>query len=133
MIPDGIVAVLVGKAPKDFEPPEPFAFLLTQINLGIKDEDGKPVTSCVLRPTGVPTTPKKPQGKAQTKMWEVLKRLAQEGSPVEGIDLGLVPASDWKIACVETGMSENSFYAARRKLIEKRLIIEVGDGIRINE
>jgi len=131
--PDGIVAVLVGKAPKDFEPPEPFAFQLTQVNLGITDEDGKPVTSCVLRPTGVPTTPKKPQGAAQKKMLEILKRLTPSLDETSPVGLGLVPASVWKAACIETGMSKNTFYPARKKLIEKGLIVEVGDSFRINE
>ena len=131
--PDGIVAIAVGKAPKDFEPPESFAFQLTQVDLGIKDEDGKPVTSCVLRPTGVPAAPKKLQGDAQKEMFDILKRLAQPASATGGIDLGLVPASKWKAACIGAGRTINTFYSVRKKLIEKKLIFEVGDSFRVNE
>ena len=131
---DEIISVAIGKPPKDFEPPEPFAFRLTQIDLGIEDEDGKSVTSCVLRPTGIPASPKKLQGDAQKEMFDILKRLTPETSPTEGpVDLGLVPASDWKAACITAGRSANTFYSARRRLIEKKLVFEVGDSVRINE
>lgn len=132
--PDGIISVMIGKPPKDFEPPEPFAFQLTQIDLGMKDDDGKPVTSCVLRPTGVPTAPKKLQGDAQKEIYDILKRMTPEMSPTDGpVDLGLVSASDWKAACIEAGRTPNTFYSARRRLIEKKLVFEVGDCVRINE
>ena len=128
------VSIEVAKAPKDFDSPDPFAFQLTQVDLGTVDEDGNPVTSCVLRPiAGIPTAPRKPQGSAQTEIYDILKRLTREAPTRDGVDLGLVSASDWKAACIEAGRSENTFYSARRKLIEKGLIIEVGDGIRVNE
>jgi RecA/RadA recombinase len=64
---------------KDATPMQPMAFTLHQVDLGIMDEYGAPVTSAVLRSTEyVPAKKGAPSGKHQTRFLEVLHALEDE-------------------------------------------------------
>ncbi len=76
-----VVTVRSGRM-KDCEPPPPFELEAQVVTLDEVDEDGKPVTSLVLKGTGhTPVRLTKPSGKNQRQLLAELERLA--GQPDE--------------------------------------------------
>lgn len=137
--PKGHLIVEIGKPPKDFEEPEPFSFRFKSVQLGSVDEDGSPITSCVLLPTETPANLRKqPRGKMQRKGLQILKslesKLGQPAPNTDGSGLSLtnhtVSLAEWKTACLDAEMKESSFYDARRALERDGFITILGDRVR---
>jgi hypothetical protein len=113
---------------KDAPHPEPIAFRLHTVELGIFDEGGAPVTSAVLDPTSYEPPPargKAGRGKWQTVAKEALTdlharyRAAKEAGGYDP-DTARVPVDDWRIECTERGMPRQTFYDVRDRLQELR-------------
>lgn len=118
---------------KDHEPPEPLAFKLATVELGITDADGRPVTSAVLRPVSFEPASKPGQtgrGKHQTIALRVLRdlvathraRLTGSGHDPE---TARVSVQDWRLACIGEGLDRrrvadvvSSLTAAERVAVE---------------
>lgn len=121
---DELKAVLVeGVDMKDAEVPAMRAFKLDPITFDLRDEDGAPVTSCVLKPMDADYKPAKRKatsagkGKNQTVALDALKGLytecerRQEGTGRPAI----VDLESWKTA---TGLDRRRFSEVRRGLEE---------------
>ncbi len=118
---------------KDAERPEPMAFKIATVDLGILDKDGKPVTSAVLVPTEyVPPTKNTPSGKWQSLALALLDRLHEEhrtnlengGYPPDGARVSL---TDWVQACKDAGMPKNRLSEIKLTL-QTNKIIEIKHG-----
>jgi hypothetical protein len=106
---------------KEGEPPEPLAFKLAGIDLGIKDEDGKPVYSAVLSETDYTDDPgqkKTGPGKNQTPAIELLQKTIAEYTPVPGLPPG-VPLNLWRDRCWTAFGNKNRFYDIRDSLLRR--------------
>jgi hypothetical protein len=117
---------------KDAEKPEPMAFRLRTVELGIEDEDGNQVTSAVLDETDYqpPSKPGKTgRGKWQTVGLEALEvlysehrgRLESKGYDPDG---SRVLSDDWRTACLNKGMSRQSFATVKKSLVEQGSIYQ---------
>ena len=101
---------------KDHQKPEPLAFQIRTVELGIFDEDGDPVTSAILDRIDYepPATSKPKTGKHQKTAQAELERLCQ--------DQGLLPDDgvlfeDWKTACIAAGIPANRFHDLKKKFL----------------
>ena len=135
----GVLTVGIGKPPKDFEEPKEFSFKFKSIELGPTDEDGDPITSCVLIPTEIPLAPeKRPQGKVQKRALSILHKLEapiykkQFGAEQTGISIAehTISKCEWRKACLDAGIKESSFYSAYEPLERDGYIITLGDRVR---
>lgn len=113
---------------KDAEYPEPMAFKIATVDLGIIGNDEKPVTSAVLVPASY--TPPKDNaglGKQQSAALEQLKRLFAEyrhnleskGYPPSN---ARVRVKDWEEACKEASIPGNRMSELKRTLRERKFI-----------
>lgn len=126
------------KKMKDGPLPEPMAFRLCPVELGIQDEEGRAVTSAVLEPTSYEAEPKggrKGRGKWQIVALGVLEALrAEHEARVEAG--GRDPASarvlvdDWRQSCLEAGIPKPRFYETKNSLLENELIHVAGRYVR---
>jgi hypothetical protein len=109
---------------KDAELSRPMAFHFSAVELGLNDDEGNPVTSAVLTPTGWTPAPeaavKKPVGKNQTLALDVLKGLCAGN---ENITLDA-----WREACKTAGLDRSQFWYVKTGM-EKRGLIQVDAGI----
>jgi hypothetical protein len=120
---DGIVRVEPTKV-KDAGPSGPLAFSLADVDLGILDEDGRPVNSAVLteeeyRPEAAP---KPATGKNQTLALEVLEAEIirhRENVKASGRDpaAARVSVGAWRDACAVKGMDRRRFAEAKAALV----------------
>lgn len=117
---------------KDAEKPEPMAFRLRTVELGFDDEDGNPVTSAVLDETDYqpPSKPGKTgRGKWQTVGLEALEVLYAEHrgrleSKSYDPDGARVLFDDWRTACIDKGMSRQSFATVKKSLIDQGSVFQ---------
>lgn len=109
---------------KDAAFPEPMAFRLRPVDIGLMDEDGVPVTSAVLDFTSYEPPPvqgKTGRGKWQTLAREVLDdlharhRAAKESGGYDP-DTARVSVEDWRAECTARGLPRKKFYAVRDSL-----------------
>ncbi len=115
---------------KDAEFPDPMAFKLSVVELGIEDDDGNEVTSVVLRQVDDNTPVQNPNaglGKNQAKGIHILMELYQahrENVEKSGRDpeSARVLIEDWSTACKESGMDRQAFYKIKKSMIEKKMI-----------
>lgn len=114
---EGIVRMEATKM-KDAPEPEPLAFRIREVELGMQDEDGQQVTSAVLDPTDY-TPPAKAakagKGKHQATALEVLERLHNErraNVEASGRDpeTARVSVQDWRTAMREAGIPKRRTY-----------------------
>lgn len=131
---DGVVCMTIGKPPKDFQPPDPMAFVIRSVDLGISDMGGEPVTAPIFdqidyEPGADITTPvqRRSLGKNQGIAMRELHRLFDEHRQrLEAAgydpDNARVTVSDWAAACREAGIDRRKFYDTRATLIRTRLI-----------
>ena len=130
---DDIIRVICTKA-KDIEPPEPMAFKLSSVNLGVVDERGEAVTSAVL--TACDYEPEKgnrgASGKWQKTCLDILRTLIKEHkanmekSGREASD-ARVSVMEWKEAAVDRGsIPKNRFYEAKKTLLDSGIVIQEG-------
>lgn len=120
---------------KDAAHPAPMCFRFAEVELGVKDDEGKEVTSAVLRRTEMPTEgeeqrgPGQPSGKGkhQTKAMEVLCRLYAEHitrvmragrDPSEA----RVAIEVWRDNCLEAGIARNRFHEVQKSLVNTRKV-----------
>ena len=100
---------VIARKQRDVELADPIGFALKPVMLGVQDEDGEEMTSCVVEPaaagsdSGAPLTPK------TRRAFEVLCDMAPDNQPV--------PISRWRDQCIKEDACKNSaFYDARRAL-----------------
>jgi len=117
---------------KDAEHPAPMAFRFAEVALGIKDDEGREVTSGVLARVAYEPPARKGttgRGKWQTSALETLEtELLRHRKDVEASgrdpDTARVSVADWREACIKAGMPKNRFYDVRRTLRDDGLIHE---------
>lgn len=114
---------------KDAPAPDPMAFDLRSVELGMNDDHGYPVTSAVLVATEY-TEQSAPgvvgKGKNQNIGCDILdslisrqmKTLSESGYPTENAS---VRRDDWKKECLKN-MKKNSFYVMEKSLREQGMI-----------
>jgi len=129
---NGIIRMQATKM-KDAEHPEPMAFKIASVDLGISGDDGEPVTSAVLVPTEyVPPASKAAGGKWQSLALKLLDRLYAEnrgrlekqGYSPNG---ARVSVNDWVQACKDAGVPKNRLSELKLALQERK-IIEISHG-----
>ncbi len=118
---------------KDAEHPEPLAFKITAVDLGIKGDDGEPVTSAVLVPAEyVPPAKNAAGGKWQNLALKLLDglyaecrgNLENQGYSPNG---ARVSVNEWVQACKDAGVPKNRLSELKIALQERK-IIEIGHG-----
>ena len=120
---DEIVRIEATKM-KDAPKPEPLAFKIRSVELGLTDDNGEPVTSAVLDQVGYVPNPKPgamSRGKNQVAAVSILKRLERERRETlerKGYDPdgARVSVDDWRNACCSDGMKRDAFYHAKKSL-----------------
>lgn len=115
---------------KDFEPPEPMAFKIRTVELGITDEDGEEVTSAIL--DSIDYEPpenkgKSGRGKQQTAALQILDDLYEkQRANLEAGGLNpdnvRVLETDWRNKCYEAGMAKTTLHSCRKSLTEQGII-----------
>lgn len=123
---DGIVRMTCTKM-KDFDIPEPLAFRIKGVDLGMCDEDGDPVTGAVLVRTEYTPPAKKRQakGKNQTSALATLEGMLADYPDEQWTyaDCGSrVSVGDWRTECEKTGMIRQRFNDAKNGLLNNGLI-----------
>ncbi|MEW6076673.1 MAG: AAA family ATPase [Thermodesulfobacteriota bacterium] len=108
--PFGTVRLYCSKI-KEHERPDPMAFQIRTVDLGMVDEDSEPITSAVLDLVDFkpPSICKPKSGKWQKTAKAELDRLYDELS--EGVDGVLFDA--WKSACIQAGIPRNRFHEVK--------------------
>lgn len=115
---------------KDAERPAPMSFRFAQVELGLKDDYGRDVTSAVLRKIdyvppaqqGMPKPGRPAGGKHQATALDILWRLHTKAVArviAQGRDgnEAKIDIESWRSACVDAGMSRQRFHEARGALI----------------
>lgn len=106
---------------KDFEQPDPLAFKIHSVKLGIADEDGEEITSATLKRIEYEMPVKNAsRGKWQAVAKSQLERLYQQhrANLEKGgynSEQAKVQISDWRQVCFEAGMPRNRFYEVKQK------------------
>ena len=122
---------------KDFDSPKSMAFVIRSVELSVL-EDGTHVTSAILEDTQYePCKPKRKgrregRGRCQSIALEVLqglydKHYQEEESNELYSNYALVAFEDWRVACMNEGISRQTFFKVKRALSEQRLI-QIQDG-----
>lgn len=96
---------------KDHEPPEPFFFELASVDLDWTDEEGEPLTSCVIRRTEEPTRTAKPLRGARKIAFDALVGLSTGDDGVH-ID-------EWRLACYDKAITPSSSQEAKKKAFQR--------------
>jgi len=125
---DSLIRVTCTKA-KDIQPPEPMAYCLVDIDLGLLDEDGRPVRSAVLEEEKyrAEEAPKTPTGKNQKAALDILaveierhrKNVSDSGRDPS---VARVSIDAWREACEAAGMDRKRFSDVKRTLKESKAI-----------
>lgn len=124
---------------KDAEHPDPMAFVIRQVELPIVDDDGMPVTSAILddadydapEPGG-----KTGRGKWQTIALDILVELhAEHRQRLESSgynpEQARVAVDEWRVACLDRGMSRQAYHRVRQTLADQGAITEEHGYVRI--
>lgn len=114
---------------KDAEIPEPMAFTIVSVEIGMIDEDGEPVTSAVLDSTDykAPEKASTGKGKHQAAAVKLLRDLYDQHRQTleEG---GFCPSTarvtvdDWRNSCVPDLMDRRNFHSVKNSLIDHKVI-----------
>lgn len=115
---------------KDFEPPEPMAFEIRTVELGLEDEDGEPVTSAILDRVDYEPTSRKGnagRGKKQAEALKILDDLYhehRENLEKSGFDpeSARVLIADWRDRCYQADMAKQTWHNCKKSLLEQGLI-----------
>lgn len=121
--PDGIVRLTARKM-KDADLPEPMAFRPVVVDLGLRDDEGAPVTSAVLHAsawTPPPATGKAGRGRHQTAALRLLaEAIERHRANVERSgrdpDQARVALDTWRDLCAEAGIDRRRFAEVLRSL-----------------
>jgi len=126
---------------KDAEFPDPLAFKMEKVDLGLVDDIGEPITSCVLNPAAYvdpPQTGRPGRGRNQTAAAQVLRDLENEHRErltLMGFDplSARVKEEDWR-ARLETAphnVNRKRFHEVRKGLLDAgSIILEPGGYVR---
>lgn len=114
---DGIMTLSNSKM-KDGETPEPMTFSFETVKLGIEDEDGDPVCSSVVIPM------------------EAVDDIKNQGRLVEAIDIlksagGNMREREFNEKMIQKGVVQRTVGRIKKKLIEQKKIVKVGNCIEI--
>jgi hypothetical protein len=110
--PDNILRLECTKA-KDTEPLSPMAFQFVSVELGIKDEDGFPVSSAVLNEVDyMSMASKEPAGKNQSLALSILKESG-----------GNISVNSWRDKCKAAGLDRRRFSEVKNELEKSKRII----------
>ena len=102
---------------KDSEVPEPMAFKIDGVDLGIADEDGQAITSAALRSIQYePAAEKIRTGKWETVGVKVLSSMLQENEQVS--------ITAWRLTCIAEGVPRTRFYDVKKQLLAGGIIEE---------
>lgn len=123
------------KKQKDAEIPRPWSFRLRQVETGERDDEGQPITSCMVEPSDTPATgnPRaRPQGDKQCLLHgllgEMLKsshEFAQGGAPAERPCVTLeAVAAQWRMAAPGEAGERNKLNRTLAALKKKGLVVE---------
>ncbi|HOX15839.1 MAG TPA: helicase RepA family protein [Smithellaceae bacterium] len=113
---DGTRTLTCTKA-KDHSEPEPLSFELKPVDLDWLDENGEPMTSCILQRVDLSTTDKSISLRGTKRIaYDCLIKLGGNGVDVD----------EWRLACYEAGISPTSNTEAKRKAF-KRAVSELRD------
>jgi hypothetical protein len=106
---------------KDGPQGDRLSFELSEVELG-EDDDGDPLTSCVVTPVDAPTTPAQNQRLTETQ--QALLTILQEAGPA-----GLT-TDEWNKEAREVGVGAHrqALYTNRMKLKNKQLVHQSQDG-----
>jgi hypothetical protein len=112
---------------KNGQPPEPIAFRLATVDLGMEDEDGRPVTSAVLVDAlyePEKDDQRKPLGSNQEKVrqaYDQLRRRMRKNLEESGRDPDIIRITqdDLKAECT---LTRNRFYEALQGLLKKKIL-----------
>ena len=104
---DGVIGATLAKA-RDGATGARLAFRLRQVELGV-DEDGDPVTSCVVAPENAAASHPQEPGKAGRVALEALDALIAASGPSDGVTLDA-----WRDAAIAAGVSGASERPAQR-------------------
>ena len=131
--PETLTTTLICTKSKDADKPAPLAWALEKQPLPWADNDGVPMSSCVLVPSDAPIEDGRGAGlgENQKRALDILKRLYQEhsdnlkasgcnGSP-------RVAIRDWNAAIKDAGIPRNRSADAKNSLLERGLIKVEGD------
>jgi len=114
---------------KDAEIPEPMAFNIVSVEIGMVDEDGEPVTSAVLDSTDYKAPEKSSTGKgkhqaAAVKMlreiYDQHRQTLEEGGFCPST--ARVAVDDWRAVCIDSGMNRTNFHRVKRSLADQGVI-----------
>ena len=133
--PSGLIRMTCTKM-KDAPAPTGMAFQPRVVELGITDDDGKPVTSLVLDDadwTPPAKTGHEGKGKWQRLALETLQALheqAQDNLVVGGYSPSgaRVTFDDWRTTCLEKGMPHRSAFWKAKESLQKLCLVVVKDG-----
>jgi hypothetical protein len=120
---DEILRLTCTKA-KEARRMDPIAFEFADVDLGITNEDGEPVTSAVLNQveyypdTGTGKDEKKVLGKNQALALDLLKKLYAEKPPGAS-----VTSKEWRDICIEQKIARQRFYEIKDGLEQAGFII----------
>lgn len=109
---------------KDFDPPDPAVFELSQVELPWLDADGKPCTSAVLRPTTAAEPVAAARGSNQVKAIEALqdliKHLGQQLTKAGGDpDTAQATVDEWREWAL---IDARRWPEVKRSLVDRRLV-----------
>jgi len=114
---------------KDAEIPEPMAFTIVSVEIGMLDEDGEPVTSAVLDSTDykAPEKASTGKGKHQAAAVKIVQDLYdQQRHNLE--EKGFCPSTarvrvdDWRTACIDSGMNRTNFHRVKHSLADQGVV-----------
>jgi hypothetical protein len=116
---------------KDAPIPEPLAFRLHAVNLGLVDEEGQTVTSAVLRREAyAPVAAKNnvARGKRQQTALNALETAFKRHrsnltAGGRNPDTARVSVNDWRLECMDIGIPNNRFYEVKKSLEATKCIV----------
>jgi len=130
---DGIVRATATKI-KDCGPSSPLAFSLADVDLGISDEDGRPVSSAVLeeeeyKPEEGPRAPSGKNQKAAMRIFEeeLERHRANVKASGRNASEARVSLDTWRDVCAAAGIDRRRFSEAKAALLAARAI-QLEDG-----
>jgi hypothetical protein len=134
----GVIRVTCTKM-KDHQPPEPMAFRLNTVELPFTDDQGNPVTSAILDDTEYQPPPingKQGRGKWQTVSVEILQALYKKHQlnlAAKGYDSdsARVLLDDWRKACMDKGMTRQTWKRIKDNLTWNPDIAQDGSYVRL--
>ena len=111
---------------KDFEKPDPMCFEYDVVELPWIDEDGEPLTSCILRQVETPPGEKKKEKltpQSSIALDALRKLINAKKAKDESLDLNniRIPIEDWREKAHKMGLTNSSTESGRRMAFKRAL------------